>query len=214
MLGAATRSRLAGASFVDVVDGQMSKPKVLTTFDDLMPDAQNANRGTERGRALLEHSLRQYGAGRSVLADKHGALIAGNKTVEVAAELGLPIRVVETDGHELVVVQRNDLDLSSDRAARELAYVDNRAGELSLDWDIAQLQADLDAGLDLGMLGFAEGDLAALLQHQTADPPEVPGPQSKEQHLVIVSCRDEHQQGALFDELTARDFEVKVVSSW
>jgi hypothetical protein len=33
-------------------------------LSDLTPDSHNANKGTERGRALLEKSLRQYGAGR------------------------------------------------------------------------------------------------------------------------------------------------------
>lgn len=78
----------------------------------ITPDPNNANKGTQRGRGLLEKSLRQYGAGRSVLADKNGMLIAGNKTAEVAQELVIPYRVVETDGHELIVVQRNDLDLA------------------------------------------------------------------------------------------------------
>lgn len=144
--------------------------KRLTALSDLTPDPNNANRGTERGRALLEHSLRQYGAGRSVLADKHGTLIAGNKTIEVAAELGLPIRIVETDGTELVVVRRRDLDLAKDKAARELAYADNRAGELSLDWDVEQVQADLASGIDLDVVGFSAAELETLLAR--ADEPE------------------------------------------
>lgn len=136
--------------------------KRITNLADLTPDERNANRGTERGRAMLEHSLRQYGAGRSVLADKHGNLIAGNKTVEIAAEIGLPIRTIETDGHELVVVQRNDLDLAAGGAARELAYADNRTSETSLAWDIEQIAADVDAGVDLAAL-WSEGELAGLL---------------------------------------------------
>lgn len=136
--------------------------KAITSLADLTPDARNANRGTARGRALLEHSLRQYGAGRSVLADKHGTLIAGNKTIDVAAELGLPIRTVETDGRELVVVQRTDLDLAIDPAARELAYADNRVGQVSLDWELAQISADVDAGVDLSAL-WSEDELAVLL---------------------------------------------------
>lgn len=45
---------------------------------DLQPDKRNANKGTERGLKALDHSLRQYGAGRSLLVDKHGRIIAGN----------------------------------------------------------------------------------------------------------------------------------------
>lgn len=128
--------------------------KTLETLADLTPDAQNANQGTERGRGLLEHSLRKYGAGRSILADKHGHIIAGNKTLEVAADIALPVRVIKTDGKELVVVQRTDLDLSTDKAARELAYADNRVAQVDLAWDTAQLAADQAEGVDVGAFWF------------------------------------------------------------
>lgn len=115
-------------------------------------DQRNANRGTRRGRELLEHSLQEYGAGRSVLADKNGALIAGNKTLETANRLGLPVRIIQTAGDELVVVQRTDLDLydPTDKRGRELAYADNRVGELDLAWDADQLIEDRESGVDLG----------------------------------------------------------------
>jgi hypothetical protein len=147
----------------------------------LVPDSKNANRGTVRGRALLEDSLRKYGAGRSILADKHGNIIAGNKTLESAVDIGLPVRFIETDGTELVVVQRRDLDLYEDKAARELAYTDNRSGELSLDWDVARLLEDRDAGLDLTAVGFTDAELAELLAgvetrtEGLTDPDAVPG---------------------------------------
>lgn len=136
--------------------------KRVATLADLTPDSRNANRGTERGRAMLESSLRKYGAGRSVLADKHGNLIAGNKTVEVAADLGIPIRTIETDGGELVVVQRTDLDLGKGGAARELAYADNRVSQVSLEWELEQIGADVEAGVDLSGL-WGEDELANLL---------------------------------------------------
>jgi hypothetical protein len=146
----------------------------------LKPDTRNANKGTVRGRALLEDSLRRHGAGRSILADKHGNIIAGNKTLEASADIGLPVRIVQTDGTELVVVQRTDLDLDTE-GARSLAYLDNRVAELDLDWDVAELLADRDAGLDLAAVGFDADELAALLAGLDApaegltDPDAVPG---------------------------------------
>ena len=102
----------------------------------LKTDLHNANLGTQRGRGLLEKSLRKLGAGRSVLADRDGNIIAGNKTIEGAAEIGLPVRIIETDGKELVVVKRMDLDLYSetDKRGRKLAYADNKISELDLAW--------------------------------------------------------------------------------
>jgi len=126
---------------------------------------------------MLEHSLRQYGAGRSILTDKNGVVIAGNKTLEVAEELGLPIREIETDGHELVVVRRKDLDLTTDARARELAIADNRVGQVNLDWDPVVL-AELAEKVDLTGL-WNEGELKELLASGDEDETDMedPGPQ-------------------------------------
>ena len=89
-------------------------------------------RAPSAARQIVEDSLRNYGAGRSILLDKHGNIIAGNKTAEGAARIGLDdVIVVKTDGTKLVAVQRTDLDLTTDKAAKELAIADNRAGQVS-----------------------------------------------------------------------------------
>jgi DNA modification methylase len=136
--------------------------KHLRGVGDLTLDPRNANRGTTRGRTLLDESLRTYGAGRSVLADRNGMIIAGNKTLEGAAALQMPIQVVESDGSTLVVVRRTDLDLSQDHRARELAYADNRIAELDLQWDPDLLKADLASGLNLSAF-WRDDELARLL---------------------------------------------------
>lgn len=139
-------------------------PRPLVSIADLTPDPSNANLGTDRGREAIAHSLREYGAGRSVLADREGRLIAGNKTVEQATALGFPIRVIETDGDELIVVRRTDLDLARDQAARELAFADNRSAELGLNWDPLQIHAAA-IGLPNGLPSplFTSEEVAALL---------------------------------------------------
>lgn len=128
---------------------------------DYTPDPRNANRETLRGRKALEHSLRTYGAGRSILVDRNGVVIAGNKTLQQAAELGLPVLEVETDGHTLVAVRRRDLDLHEDRAARELAYADNITGALGYDLDPQIIIDDLPA-IDLSGLGY-DDEIRALI---------------------------------------------------
>ena len=115
---------------------------------DLTPDPQNANLGTARGREALARSLTDFGAGRAVLIDRHGVVIAGNKTVEQAQALQIPLRVVRTDGTQLIAVQRDDLDLATDPRARALAVADNRVGELNLEWDVAMLRQLHAEGLD------------------------------------------------------------------
>jgi hypothetical protein len=128
-------------------------------LSELVPDPENANKGTERGAYMVRHSLEKLGAGRSVLVDKHGVLIAGNKTTEAAYEMGLEDAIiVPTDGTKLVVVQRTDLDLATDAKAKELAIADNRAGELGLAWDTDVLQ-DLAQDIELSDW-FTEEEIA------------------------------------------------------
>lgn len=115
---------------------------------ELKPDSRNANKGTARGRKMVEQSLRSYGAGRSILIDKNGHIIAGNKTAEGAKAAGLTdVQIVKSDGSKLIAVQRTDLDIT-DPKARELAIADNRASEVSLEWDVNVL-AEFEKELSL-----------------------------------------------------------------
>ena len=136
----------------------------IRKVSDLQPDERNANKGTERGLKALDHSLRQYGAGRSILVDKNGKIIAGNKTAQAAVEIGLEdVLLVQTDGRQVVAVQRTDLDLDTDPAARAMAVADNRVSELDLAWDADELLASVADGVDLSAM-FREDELDALLQ--------------------------------------------------
>jgi DNA modification methylase len=138
------------------------KPKLrVVSIKELVLDEKNANKGTKRGRQLLGDSLEKYGAGRSVVVDRHNRVIAGNKTVQAAVAAGMnSIAVIETDGSSLVAVQRGDLDLKKDKRARELAIADNRVGELDLEWNPEVL-----ASLDVDLKQFwNENELNALLK--------------------------------------------------
>ena len=117
---------------------------------------------------MLAVSLKTYGAGRSILADRSGIVIAGNKTFEEARALGLGIRVVQTAGDELVVVQRTNLDLATDPAARELALADNRVGELNLEWDAALLAGLAAQGINLEGL-WTPQELEQVIGHGPRD---------------------------------------------
>jgi hypothetical protein len=85
------------------------------------PDSRNANKGTEPGQQMIENSLRNVGAGRSIVLDKHGNIIAGDKTVENAGAIELEdVIVVQTDGTKLVAVQRMDLDLAKGERGKRI----------------------------------------------------------------------------------------------
>ena len=122
-------------------------------LSELTPDNINANKGTQRGAGMLEKSLRDYGAGRSVLVDRSGRIIAGNKTIEAAGAIGLDDAVmIETDGSRVVIVKRTDLDLDSPQG-RGLAIADNRVAEVGLEWDMEALEK-IGEELDLGEFWF------------------------------------------------------------
>jgi DNA modification methylase len=147
------------------------KPKPPTSSDDpiqsladLTPDSKNANKGTPRGTRMLTNSLKTYGAGRSILVDRHGVIIAGNKTFEEAKALGLDVRVVDADGKALVVVRRTNLDLATDPEARKLALADNRVGEVNLEWDPSLLESFAADGIDLTTL-WTPQELERLVGH-------------------------------------------------
>lgn len=138
---------------------------------DYRPDPANANRGSARGRDVIEQSFTNNGAGRSLLADTNGTLIAGNQAMKGARAAGIEdVIEVETDGRAVVVVKRTDLNLddADDQRARMLAYADNRAGELSLTWDPEQVLKDVDAGVDLSAM-FRADELDDLLADHSAD---------------------------------------------
>lgn len=129
---------------------------------DLLPDPKNANKGTARGLAMLDDSLRKYGAGRSILVDKNGNVIAGNKTLERAVDVGIEdVIMVPSDGKQLIAVQRTDIDLDTPQG-RSLAIADNRVGEVDLDWDAEALAALANEGVKLEEW-WDEGELGQLL---------------------------------------------------
>lgn len=148
----------------------MPEPKITRRkLADYREDPRNANTGTPRGLGVIEDSLNYSGVGRSLVADKHGVLIAGNKTSDAAASAGIEdVIEIETDGHALIVHKRRDLDLSKDARAKALALADNRSSELSLTWDdstLAELLSEIrneDKDL-LKAAGFYEDELDELL---------------------------------------------------
>jgi hypothetical protein len=154
----------------------MKSPTRNMKLEDLIPDDKNANRGTERGLGMLEDSLRTYGAGRSILLDKNGKIIAGNKTIQSAADCGFTdVVVVPSDGRTIIAVQRTDLDMDADPRARELAIADNRVGQVDLDWD-PQVLADLDVDLSKFWSQEELDELLAEVQGNS-EPVEAPEPQ-------------------------------------
>lgn len=107
----------------------------MTTIADLKFDDKNFNKHNKEGMALLEKSLQELGAGRSILIDKDNNIIAGNGIVEAAGQAGFEnVKVIETDGTEIIAVKRTDMELDS-KQGREMALADNATASANLEWD-------------------------------------------------------------------------------
>lgn len=124
-------------------------------IETLIQDQHNFNRGTEEGGRLMEKSLKELGAGRSILIDKDGNIIAGNKTQLAAIKAGIKkVRIIETTGDELVAVKRTDISLDS-KEGRELALADNLTTQVNLAWDEVELdKVAAQEGIDLPEWGI------------------------------------------------------------
>lgn len=108
-------------------------------------DKRNYRKHSEQNKKRIRKSLSDCGAGRSVLVDKDGCLIAGNGVYEQAQSLKIPTRVIETDGTELVVVKRTDIGTEDDKR-KLLALADNSTSD-NVEWDVENIAADFDVSV-------------------------------------------------------------------
>ena len=129
-------------------------------IEELVQDQHNFNKGTEEGARLMEKSFTELGAGRSILIDKDGHIIAGNKSQKAAMAAGIKkVRVIESDGTELIAVKRTDISIDS-KEGRELALADNLTTQVNLAWDNVELASvAAEQGIDLPDWGLDPAEL-------------------------------------------------------
>src|SRR5574344_827525 len=124
------------------------KETTAATVAELKQDENNYRKHSDENRRRIRKSINAAGLGRSVVVEADGVVIAGNGVASVVDE-DTPIRVVETDGTELVVVKRTDLH-EGDERRKKLAFADNATSD-GVEWDFEAMAAD----------GWDEGELAA-----------------------------------------------------
>ena len=139
--------------------------------EEIKFDAHNYRTHDEKNLKLIKKSLKELGAGRSIVIDAEGEIIAGNATYKQAQELGLPVQVVETDGKRLIVVKRTDLK-TQDKKRKRLALMDNSTSD-KVQWDFDHIAADFDLS-ELPDFGIeALPDMAPVQAVEEDDVPEV-----------------------------------------
>lgn len=106
---------------------------------DLKFDKRNYRRHSEKNQSLIKKSINDVGFGRSIVIDADNEIICGNGVVSQVAK-STPVKVIETNGSELIVVKRTDLK-TDDEKRKQLAVMDNSTSDTS-DFDIDLLQED------------------------------------------------------------------------
>lgn len=98
------------------------KQNEIKTAADLIQDANNYRKHSDTNKARIKKSIDEAGLGRSVVIDADNVLVAGNGVQQVV-DKDTPVRIIETDGTELVVVKRTDLH-TGDPRRKTLALAD------------------------------------------------------------------------------------------
>lgn len=166
-------------------------------MSELVQDNRNLNKGTEKGKELIGKSLRQFGAGRSVLIDKNNRIIAGNKTHENAVELGMDdVIVVETDGSKLVAVKRTDIDLDT-KKGREMALADNATVKVDLEWDtdtLNEISEDFDIDIEGWRISLGNDGEEIDVYSQKTDTPIYEAKEEKQPNLSELTDTDKRNE--------------------
>lgn len=198
----------------------------------IAPSSLKAYEGNSRTHSELQveqicSSIREFGFVNPILVGDDNTVIAGHGRLMAAAQLEL----------ETVPVIR--LSTLSDRQRRALVIADNKIA-MNAGWDFAKLGDELSAlvneDFDLGLTGFNEQELDALLKDDVGilpdnwDQPERvevsqhtrqvsngagdfsdPGVGYKSQFGVIVICPNEDEQKTVFERLSADGYSCKIV---
>lgn len=119
--------------------GKAWQGKEIKIAADLIQDEHNYRKHSDTNKARIKKSIDEAGLGRSVVIDADGVLVVGNGVQQVI-DKDTPVRVVETDGTELVVVKRIDLH-TDDPRRKTLALADNATAD-DVEWDFDAIAED------------------------------------------------------------------------
>ena len=138
-------------------------------------DSKNYRVHSDKNKMIIDKSLKELGAGRSILIDSENEIIAGNGVFEQAEKQNIKIKIVETDGTELIAVKRTDLK-TGDKKRKKLALIDNHSTDTS-NFDFEVINGDFEE-VELEEWGVELEGIKEVLEAQEDDfdatPPEEP----------------------------------------
>lgn len=157
------RARLTRAGRVGRVAGMRSAAPTIEMLapSELVPYARNARQHSAAQVAAIAGSIREFGFNAPVLIDAHNVIVAGHGRVQAALTLRLDAVPCVRLAH------------LSDSQRRAYTLADNRIA-LSSTWDEAMLALELTElridDVDLGLTGFSEAEVEALLHSGDFEP--------------------------------------------
>jgi hypothetical protein len=181
-------------------------------------DPTNARVHDDANQTAIKQSLKDLGAGRSILMDSDNVLIAGNGVYEQAQNLGLPVRVIESDGTELIAIKRTDLKTDDDKR-KALAIADNKTSDLSI-FDDDKLQELFSSMEDFKeSSGFDTAEIEKLMEKATLEDNNDQAEEEKPEIEFTEELLEKHNYLVLYfdneiDWLQAKTlFDIKTVHS-
>ena len=171
--------------------------------DKIKFDKRNYRKHNDRNKELINKSLKECGAGRSIVIDNDNEIIAGNGIYEQAQKLGLKTKVIETDGSELVVVKRTDL-ATDDAKRKQLAVMDNSTSDSS-EFDFELLQEDFDTE------ELEDWGLNIDFDVEPTEPKDI-SDDLKESYEVVCECSSEAEQEELFNKLVNEGIKCRLLT--
>ena len=157
----------------------------IVDLDQILPQQNNANKHTQRGMAMLNHSISTLGwSGAGEMAANgelyHGS--GGREEVETLfnADGNGKAIVLKHDGTMPVYLQRIDIPTADDPRAVKLGVDHNRIAEVNLNWDpVVLIESNNKGLLDIDDRWFPD-EQVQLLNFEENQPQAEEGPQEDE----------------------------------
>lgn len=173
-------------------------------LESLIPYTRNSRTHSDEQVAQIAGSIKEFGFTNPILVDDEGGIIAGHGRVLAARKLGLK---------EVPTINLGHL---SETQRRAYVIADNKLA-LNAGWDDEMLRVEFaaleEAGFDLGLVGFSEDEIAALMLDSESVPVEDSAYTSKIDAPVYKPEGPKPEIAALYDETRARELIESVRSS-
>jgi ParB-like chromosome segregation protein Spo0J len=178
-------------------------------LDRLRPYERNARTHSREQLAQIAASIQEFGFTNPILVDGTDGILAGHGRLAAAKDMGLK---------EVPVIV---LDHLSPEQRRAYVIADNQLA-LNAGWDTDLLQQEVAAlnlaDFDLGLLGFDDDRIAALLDPDGIgqdEPPtgaDDPGKEYQQKYAVAVECADEAEQETVYEKLNGEGYTCKLLT--